>query len=369
MIQASARRVIRFDESGFTGSNLLDDAQRFFVIGSTDLSDDDADAILKGCFPRYNGAEFKFMNIWKAKNRTGLIEFAKAVGQMGPKRIGLYIADKRFALFTKMVDSLIEPYMTDMGYDFYDDGFCWKYANYLYFGFCNVGDPLLLDSILRSYQRFSREPSLEFLEQLTFTFQVMAQSAEPSLKTFLRQLALGAELFQKFHDIEEFRGSNDLQVSSMIATIGRWRQRCPEDFEVVHDASSNFMRSRDLWERVTNGDVPEQEQKLGDGSMLGFPLRVVATRAVNSLDSRSVQFCDILAGSAAKRYAPNATAADEALMNAMLEAGLGNIDFIPLIPSGVFPDQIPPKRLSGPDSVDRFGNIMFGSHHSARAPR
>ena len=44
------------------------------------------------------------------------------------------MVNKRFAVLTKIVDYLIEPYITDAGYDFYDDGFCWKYFNYIYFG-------------------------------------------------------------------------------------------------------------------------------------------------------------------------------------------------------------------------------------------
>lgn len=63
-------RTIYFDESGFTGYNLLDPNQPIFTIASADIDERNAEEILRDSFPEYQGAEFKFSNVWGSKNRT-----------------------------------------------------------------------------------------------------------------------------------------------------------------------------------------------------------------------------------------------------------------------------------------------------------
>ena len=73
-------RNLYFDESGFTGYNLLDPQQPVFCIASTDIGPDEAQAILRESFPRYQGQEYKFQNIWGSnRHRRGLAH----LGQIG----------------------------------------------------------------------------------------------------------------------------------------------------------------------------------------------------------------------------------------------------------------------------------------------
>jgi len=61
-------------------------------------------------------------------------------------------------MLTKINDFLIEPVVHESGHDFYAEGYCWKYANYIHFGFDQLAPPELYDSLVRNYQRFSRNP-------------------------------------------------------------------------------------------------------------------------------------------------------------------------------------------------------------------
>jgi hypothetical protein len=51
------------------------------------------------------------------------------------------------------------------------------------------------------------------------------------------------------------------------------------------------------------------------------------------------------------------------LLASAVSAGFDAITFNGGRPSVVFPDQIPPRRLSGPDAVDRMTSIIYGSHN------
>lgn len=356
-------RTLYCDESGFTGYNLLDPVQPVFAVASADIDEQRAKEILADSFPRYQGREFKFSNIWgSAKNRAGLLKFAGHLSAFADLSY-IYMADKRFTVLTKIVDFLIEPFITDAGYDFYDDGFCWKYANYIHFGFTQFAPPELLDALLKNYQTFSRDPTPVGLATLRGQLKIMATSAPEEVRIFLEQMELGARLFYNYHDLREFAGSDEIQTTTMIAVVSYWRQKYPEDFAVVHDASSNFLRSREMWERITNNNVPKQMHRQGDGSFVEFPLRVVSTTAMNSQDSRSIQFCDVLAGLATRHFSPRTEGDDREFLDQVIDAGLKNITYNGIRPATVFPDQIPPKRLTGPDVVDQMASIIRGAHN------
>lgn len=358
-------RTIYCDESGFTGYNLLDAAQPIFVVASAAIEEQRAAEILAEAFPGYQGPEFKFKNIWNGKHRAGLLRFVADLAAFEDLAF-IYMIDKPFAVLTKIVDFLIEPYITDAGYDFYDEGFCWKYTNYIHFGLTTFAPPELLGALLTNYQRFSRNPSEESLAALASQLKMMATSAEEQLRIFFEQMELGARLFTKYHNLATFRETNELQSTTMIAIVSHWRQRYSEDFAVVHDASSNFLRGREVWERITNNNVPRQRHRLGDGSYVEFPLRIVSTRSVNSIESRAVQFCDILAGVGARYFDPRTAGSDREFMDSLVKAGLKHISYNGIRPQPIFPDRIPPKRLSGPDVVDQMVDIIRGAHNGQR---
>ena len=121
-----------------------------------------------------------------------------------------------------------------------------------------------------------------------------------------------------------------------------------------------------MWDRITNSNVPSQMHRVGDGSFVEFPLRVVSTVAVDSKDSRSVQFCDMLAGLAMRHSSPRTEGDDRKFMDDVIDAGLKDVTYNGIRPDHIFPDQIPPKRLKGPDIVDQMTGIIFGPHNEGR---
>lgn len=121
-------RTIYLDESGYTGGDLLNPDQRFFVVASSVIEDAEADAFLRRSFPRYRGDEFKFSNIWRRQSLRGALRgFAGELPALAD-RLFLYVIDKRFCLLTKMLDYLIEPTLADR-FDFYRDGYAQRFMN------------------------------------------------------------------------------------------------------------------------------------------------------------------------------------------------------------------------------------------------
>lgn len=93
-------------------------------------------------------------------------------------------------------------------------------------------------------------------------------------------------------------------------------------------------------------------------------LRVISTTAVDSKDNISIQFCDVLAGLTTRHFSSGTEGADRKFMNDVIAAGLSELTYNGIRPSTVFPDRIPPKRLTGPDIVDQMTAIIFGPHNN-----
>ncbi|MFM6854735.1 MAG: DUF3800 domain-containing protein, partial [Sphingopyxis sp.] len=104
----TATTDIYFDESGYTGTDLSNPEQPFFVIASSTLGDADAKTLLEDSFPGYQGAEFKFTNIWRRdRHRRNLERFVTKLAEV-EKSVFVWGIDKRFCLLTKMIDYVIE---------------------------------------------------------------------------------------------------------------------------------------------------------------------------------------------------------------------------------------------------------------------
>lgn len=352
-------KTIYCDESGFTGYNLLDPAQPVFAVASACLDEAQAEHILKQSFPAYQGAEFKFANLWRGGNRGGFRRFAAEIKKLEQCPF-VYFIDKKFAVLTKAIDLLVEPTITEAGYDFYDAGFNWKYCNYVHYGLTELGEPALMDAIVGHYLAFSREPGEKTLERLQYQLTLMTNSLQGPVQMFAEQMATGARLFEKYHAFDEFKKTNDLQAASMLAVVGHWQQRFKDDLAMIHDASSNFLRSKDVWDVITRKDAPEAKFVIGDGTVVELPIRLASATAADSKDSYAVQVCDVLAGLATKLFDPRLAGDDETFMRAIVEAGLESVSANGVRPTAIFPDEIPPKKLTGPDLVDRMRAAMFG---------
>ncbi|MHA1560018.1 MAG: DUF3800 domain-containing protein [Alphaproteobacteria bacterium] len=346
------------DESGFTGPDLLNPDQPIFAVASTSLSNDDAEAILRDSFPRFQGNEFKFGRIWaRSTNRQGLIRFAQAVGQSAAS-VFVYYIDKRFCALTKFVDFLIEPVLHTQGYDFYADGYARRFCNHLKFGLDHFCLPSLYSSTLEAYQAFALDPGENSLATLQNVLRIRAGSVPLEVRDLFELAAIGADKFHEFHDFGVFSGSNEIQLTSVLASIGQWRLRLPDDFDLVHDESSNFFRQADIWSAITNPDVPTQLHPRADGESIPFPLRVNRTVPGRSHDNASIQFCDIVAGLICRLRGPIRGGETEAAFRTqLLEAGFGSLEADGIRPELEIIDG-PPARLNGPDAVDQMSMII-----------
>ena len=101
-------RTIFFDESGFTGYNLLDPDQPVFAVASADIAEAHAEEILRSSFPHNQAEEHHFTRIWRSKRqRKGLRTFCRHLHKVADTSF-CYATNKRFAVLSKIMDHLVE---------------------------------------------------------------------------------------------------------------------------------------------------------------------------------------------------------------------------------------------------------------------
>lgn len=342
---------VYFDESGQTGTHLLDAEQPWFVLASTDVGEAEAAEILGRCFPGRQGKELKSRSILKgARGRRQYLEFAREVGK-DPDRFCAAKIDKRFSVVGKMVDNLVEPPLHAQGYDFYADDYARKFANSAFYVFSHLLDPAVAEGLLVAYNDFAREPNSARLAALQAALKQARRDAPYGSEVTLDLMSEGADAFDRLHDLANFRDTNELHVTAAVSCMGHWRSRHRGPFEVVHDESVHFFSHSVGWEMMTNPEVEPASFEMG-GKALDLPIPVTATVSARSHECAPVQLCDLLAG-LISRSGPGASREIREFASETARAGLGGVSIFPITAGNEFAGG-PPRRAAGPDVVDRI---------------
>lgn len=348
--------TIWFDESGFTGEDLVNAEQRHFTLASSIICDQEAEAILRDCFPRFAGSEFKFSALWRGtRHRPGMLRFSAMLPKLAD-RIFIYVIDKRFSLLIKLVDYLIEPLVWASGYDFYRNAYARKFVNHLHADLLRHGSPKLYNDTINAWSRLARSPSGETFSALKSFLTSNAQSLTPPLSSFYGLAARGAEHFLGPGErIEDFVMSNEIQVTAMLNSVSHWRSIRSETFNIVHDESTSFAKSSSTWEALIRGDMEPFEAVAASGQV-SFPLRVASSRSERSERSYAIQLCDLLAGMLSLAVRNSSGECDPFLIE-LKKAGLGNATFDGVMPMDEAVTGPLPLR-SGPDLLDNMVHVL-----------
>ena len=122
---------IYFDESGFTGNNLLSAEQAYFTYASVASSDDEAKEIVEYLVYQYKlqGRELKGGNLVKTERGRKAIE---DVLFYYSGRIKIFTSEKTFALAGKLYEYIFEPAIAEINAIFYEIGLHRYIANALH---------------------------------------------------------------------------------------------------------------------------------------------------------------------------------------------------------------------------------------------
>jgi hypothetical protein len=340
------------DESGYTGSDLINRDQPFFTLASTNISEADARLLLTSSFgPRTQ--EVKFAKLAKsARGRAEIVEFVRA---LDPRcgNCAFFTYDKQFLLCANLIDFWLEPMMHEDGVNLYERGgnIGLNNVTYLTLGTCLGRDGRR--ELFRKFQVMTRD-------RTQFAYNSFWDSLEKStlehdlLKEIFRGLRVARHRLGYRHLVGLPASMLDLGNYGLLETVQHWRKKLPGDeFVVVHDESKFHRKQREFWETVLSQANPAAVVGQ-DRRILEFPLPVKGFRLEDSQRFPQLQVADLIA-SAARAHANGYLTGMSTFLIGLSDAGLYEA-----LAGGVWPtDAVTPTDLDtdGPVFGDAASHI------------
>lgn len=196
---------IYFDESGFTGNNLLNEQQNYFAYASVATDPVEAKEVVARIMKDYGvqGTEIKGKGLVKRYQGKRAIDDILNHFQ---GRVKISISDKKYALAGKFFDYIFEPSLSEISSLFYGINFHLFIANILYVEFIARG--MGAEDIFREFESLMRDMDEAKLNSL---FSSSVQEGNSPIFTQIREFAI--------HQKTEIKGELD---SLRVGATGKW---------------------------------------------------------------------------------------------------------------------------------------------------
>lgn len=221
---------IFFDESGFTGNDLLNDHQPVFVYASVAIKPSQAEKLVTEMASRFclQGNELKGSNlVSRPKGKEAilwLIEKCKDIAC-------IVIANKKFALAGKFYEYIFEPVLQADNSLFYAVRFHRFIANFLYISF--VAKDSTAESMLIEFQALMRKQDTTAIQRMFPPQGQLISVGDPLSQILTFILCHKDRIMREIGDLGDLDGVRkwilELSTTSLFWTLSFWSER----FEVL----------------------------------------------------------------------------------------------------------------------------------------
>ena len=287
--------TIYFDESGNTGSNLLDPDQPVFTLASCMFSEDEANQLL-GLVGSKSPTEAHFKNLRRRKSgQDGIVRLmSNRLVDVGRVKIQIFL--KEFMITTKIVDLLIEHMMHLLDEDLYVNGANIALSNMLYYCLPTFCDTILVQTMYRSFVEMIREQSQDKIDSFySAVSDVRNSSSNDDFKENLDIILHTKEFIDSALDgIDKL--TLDPSIPALFSHCIQWGNQYPNGFHIIHDDSHSISKQRSLFAQFM--DWTQSEIEVGyDRRKYSLPLKGKSLRFASSEQHLQLQIADIIASS------------------------------------------------------------------------
>jgi hypothetical protein len=293
MSDAHTLLPVFLDECGYTGEDLANKEQPFFVLATHALSEDESKAMLQTHFARVQAKELKHTDLAKRPRQRAMVLRALDDLRVASARVKVSLADKQFVLVTKIVDLIVENAMHETGVDLYERGGNISLSNLLYLCLPVFGGPQFLSDLVARFQRMMRERTHEAYD--AFFRPLFEEQHHPKLEELLMFVKAGHMVIGRDYILETSEGALDLSMASAFALLHSWRRDTGRELVLYHDRSSNMQKDEALWQAIVSPHAPAGVVGY-DRRTITFPIGVAETKFEDSKSWAGLQLADILAG-------------------------------------------------------------------------
>ena len=281
----------RIDESGYTGFDLLNPAQRFQGAAAVSITDEEAGGLIQKHFPKLQAAELKYRSLARRPaNRGPLLALQQEV--LNRHKCVTYVCDKQYLLVLMFVDYAVEPFYYQRDVNLYEDGQNYAMASLLYKAGPALFGKTEFDNLLAAFQRAMKEKTPDSLRALVHAAQRTKWHQLPEALGPLAQA--DPECLSAIATPEI---TTDAAMVVLQSLFSRMEAMAEGPYRVEHDRSKNLLTYNELLQRYID-HREEVEFRQSPIATIKFPLKLASVTQVESKASPAVQIADVMIGAA-----------------------------------------------------------------------
>lgn len=308
--------ILHFDESGFTGNNLLHKQQKIFCYASVECPHDEAKYFVEHIINKYQvqNGEIKGGQLLKGVRGKRAVD---EIIQNFKGRFKVSVSDKKYALAGKFFEYIFEPAISSVNSIFYNINFHRFISNILHLELCVRG--AMAEEIFEDFEKLMRTGDFEGLKKLFSTSK--SEGISPVLEHICDFAIHNKE--SVIRELNGYVGKGagkwvlDLTNTALFGLLAEWGQEY-EQLTAYCDHSKPLSEDQEIFNVMVNCEDKKYTQIAGIDSPITFDLK----EPLNLVDSKvvhGVQLADAIA--AAFAYACDNDNQDEYAVKwrAMLE--------------------------------------------------
>lgn len=298
--------ILHFDESGFTGNNLLHEQQKIFCYASVECPHEEAKGFVEYIIQKYRiqNGEIKGGKLLKGvRGRRAIDEII----QNFKGRFKISVSDKKYALAGKFFEYIFEPAIQSSNSIFYNINFHRFVSNMLHVEFTVRG--AMAEEIFEDFEKLMRTGDFEGLKSL------FSASKDEGISPVLEKICDFAIHNKEsvIHELNGYIGEGagkwvlDLTNTALYSLLAEWGQEY-DQLTTYCDQSKPLSEDQEIFNAMLNREDKQYSNIAGKKSPITFnlkePLKLVDSKGVHG-----IQLADAVAGAFA--YACNHENQDE----------------------------------------------------------
>lgn len=292
-------QTIYFDESGFTGNNLLNLDQPAFVYAGIAIDPDDASRLHSEIISRFNIRSRELKGKYLVRTGKGREAISWLLAQCRDIAC-IAISNKNYALAGKFYEYIFEPVLKPQNSLFYAVGFHKYIANLLYI--MVQARRRRAENVLNNFETLMRTQDSRFLEPLFAPRGLGVEFKEPLDLILTFGLCHSEKIKEEIQSLSRIDGVSrwalELTTTSLFWILSYWSERF-DSMEVYCDKSESLDTNRSAFDAMV-GREDKIYMKLG--SEPEHALTYNLAKPIELLDSQQspgIQIADIISGSVA----------------------------------------------------------------------
>lgn len=298
----TSAQTIYFDESGFTGNNLLDPDQPVFVYAGVALDPADAFSLHSEVISRVRlqGEELKGMNLVQSAQGKEAISWLLSACK---ENALITVSNKNFALAGKFYEYVFEPVLKHNNALFYAVGFHRFIANLLYILFEARREHAR--QLLDNFETLMRTKDVSSLEKIFDPKGLAVDFNDPLNQILTFALCHIDKIKEEIAGLAEIGGVSrwalELTATSLFWLLSLWSERF-DKIEVFCDQSKPLYENQSAFDAMV-GRTDRVYMKLGSQPDMALTYNLAGPIVfLDSKESPGIQIADVISSSIAYAY-------------------------------------------------------------------